>query len=130
MEQIFAAAGRGMTAPSIERTRKLEGLLNALRSVLALQSGRRTRSGQHTLGLLADLLLSTLDLQFVFARVSPQATGADYEVVRLNRRSPERLSPGLTAALEPWLSSNGDSSSRLKYEPLGARALPIATFPF
>ena len=118
-----------MTVPSIERTRKLEGLLNALRSVLALQSGRRTRSGQHTLGLLADLLLRTLDLQFVFVRTSSKATG-DCDVIRLHRRYSGRLSPDLTAALEPWLSSSGRSSSRLRCEPLGHRALPIAIFPF
>jgi len=119
-----------MTVPRTERTRKLEGLLNALRSVLALQSARPARSGQHPAGLLAGLLLRSLDLQFVLARARSQATGADYDVVRLNRRYPEKLSPGLTAALEPWLSSKGNSSSRLRYEPLGPRALPIATFAF
>src|ERR1043166_5251916 len=106
-----------MTVPSSERTRKLEGLLNALRSVLALRSGRRVRSGQHALGLLADLLLRTLDLQFVFARASSKATGAGCDVVRLDRRYSDRISPGLTAALEPWLSSSGSSSSRLRSEP-------------
>ena len=119
-----------MTASGIERTRKLEGLLNALRSVLALQSGRSARSGQHALGLLADLLLRRLDLQFVLARASSKTSGADCDVVRLDRRYSERLVPGLVAALEPWLSSNGSSPSRLRYEPLGSRALAVATFPF
>ena len=119
-----------MAIPSIERTRKLEGLLTALRSVLALQSERPARTGQHAVGQLADLLLRTLDLQFVFARVHSQATGADYDIVRLDGRRSDRISAGLTAALEPWLSSNGRSSSRLNYEPLGPRTVPIATFPF
>jgi PAS domain S-box-containing protein len=119
-----------MAAPSIERTRKLEGLLNALSAVLALQSGRRARSGQQALGLLADLLLRTLDLQFVFARAGLKATGTAWDVVRLHRRYSDRISPGLIAALEPWVSSNGSSSSRLRYEPLGPRPVPIAMFPF
>lgn len=119
-----------MTVRSIERTRKLEGLLTALRSVLALQSGRPARTGQHALGQLADLLLRTLELQFVFLRVCSKATGAAYDVVRLDDRHPDQISAGLTAALEPRLTSNDRSSSRLRYEPLGLRAVPIATLPF
>lgn len=120
-----------MTVPSIERTRKLEGLLNALRSVLALQSGRGAPSGEHVLGRIADLLLRTLDLQFVFARVGSKATGAGCDVVRLDRRRYSvRLSEGLTAALEPWLSPGGCPRSRLRHQPLGPRSLAVATFAF
>src|SRR5690348_4358440 len=103
-----------MTVPSIERIRKLEGLLNDLRSVLALQSGRHATSGQDALGPIADLLLRTLDLQFVFARTASKATGACCDVVRLERRYSPHLSEGLTAALEPWLSPSGSSRSRLR----------------
>lgn len=117
-----------MAVPSIERTRKHEGLLKALRSVLALQSGRRARSGQHPLGLLADLLLRRLDLEFVVARAGAPGYGRD--VVRLDRRHPGRLSDGLTAALEPWLSSNRSSRARLKFQAFGPRALSIATLTF
>jgi PAS domain S-box-containing protein len=119
-----------MTVPSIERIRKLEGLLNDLRSVLALQSGRHATSGQDALGPIADLLLRTLDLQFVFARTASKATGACCDVVRLERRYSPHLSEGLTAALEPWLSPRGSSRSRLRFPPLGTRALSVATFTF
>lgn len=118
-----------MKVPSIERTRKLEGLLKDLRSMLTLESVRRVRSSQHALVPLAELLLRRLDLEFVVARTG--APGARVDVVRLGRRHSDRLAEGLTAALEPWLSSNGcGSRSRLKYLPFGPRPLCIATFTF
>lgn len=113
-----------MHARSIDQASELEGFVDDMGSLAALQSAWSGRSCEFIVRSLSDALLRMLDLSFVFARLSFPPAGASSDFVVLDRRC--RIgSDDLTVALQPWLSNVPSPGSRLDLGPLGPRVSSV-----
>ena len=126
--QHFQKAERRVKAQSADPARKLDGFIDALTAVLALQSVSGGCTCDHILSKLGEALLRILDLRLVFVRLRSWPDGALHEALSLDSRYRDRGDEAaLIAALQPWLSPPLGSASSLKYKPMGPEAISITS---
>jgi signal transduction histidine kinase len=115
-------------AQSVDQARKLDGFIDALTVVLALQSVSSGCTCDHILSKLGEALLRILDLRLVVIRLRSWPDGAYHEVLSLDSRYRDRSDEAaLIAALQPWLSPPLGSASSLNYTPMGPEAISITS---
>jgi PAS domain S-box-containing protein len=126
--QHFQKAERRVKAQSADPARKLDGFIDALTAVLALQSVSGGCTCDHILSNLGEALLRILDLRLVFVRLRSWPDGVQHEALSLDSRYRERGDEAaLITALQPWLSPPLGSASSLKYKPMGPEAISITS---
>ena len=117
-----------MKAQSADLAWNLDGFIDALTTVLALQSVSSGCTCDHILSKLGEALLRILDLRLVIVRLSSWPDGAHHEVLSLDSRFRDRSDEAaLIAALQPWLSAPLGSASSLNYTPMGPEAISITS---
>jgi hypothetical protein len=117
-----------VNAQSVDQARKLDGFIDALTAVLALQSVSSGSTCDHILSKLGEALLRILDLRLVVVRLRSWPDGAHHEVLSLDSRYRDRSDEAaLIAALQPWLSPPLGSASSLNYTPMGPEVISITS---
>jgi formate hydrogenlyase transcriptional activator len=110
----------------IEDTRRLQSCLNDLVSLLTLPALWSGREPPQVLGILLDVLLRMLHLDFAYARLNAGAGAAPSEIVRIAKHwktNPQPREVGL--ALEPWLRLDGLDSASGVPNPVGEGEVSI-----
>ena len=104
----------------IENIRRLQGCLNDLVSLLSLPALWSGREPPEVLGILLDVLLRMLQLDFAYARLNAVASTAPSEMYRVAERQKTTPEPQeIGQALEPWLRLNRPGLASVVPNPVG-----------
>ncbi|MGH8055656.1 MAG: sigma 54-interacting transcriptional regulator, partial [Candidatus Entotheonellia bacterium] len=113
----------------IEETRRLQGCINDLVSLLALPGMWHGREPPQVLGTLLDALLSMLRLDFAYGRLNALSGGSPVEVIRVAQRQKMTRPPlEVGRALEPWLAPNTPTAVCVVPNPVGEGEVSIVRF--
>jgi PAS domain S-box-containing protein len=112
-----------------EEIRRLRGFINDLISLLTLPAMWRGREPSQVVGILLDVLLSLLRLDFVYIQVKVGAGGSSIEAVRVARDQKVNCEPlEVDRALQEWVTLHAlDSDCRVP-NPVGEGEVSIAHF--
>jgi transcriptional regulator with GAF, ATPase, and Fis domain len=111
----------------IEDIRRLQRCLNDLVSLLALPAMWSGHEPPHVIGILLDVLLRMLHLDFAYARLNTGAGAALGEIIRIAKNRQTHSQPGeIGQALEPWLRLDEPGSTSGVPNPIGDGEVSIA----
>jgi transcriptional regulator with GAF, ATPase, and Fis domain len=112
----------------IEEIQRLRGCINDLVSLLALPAMWSGREPPEVVGILLDVLLSVLGLDFAYGRLNVVAGESPVEAIRVAQ--PQKMTPRLRDVgrlLEPWLILSRPAASASKVpNPVGEGEASIA----
>jgi signal transduction histidine kinase len=115
--------------PAPDETQSLRRCIRDLVALSALSATWDRADAQGVAGSLADVLLRSLQVEFVYVRVPGLADDADFEVVRLHSgKETAGLARAVGGALEPWLEC-GLGSSPMTANPVGEGTVRLAVIP-
>lgn len=110
----------------IENIQFLQGCLNDLVSLLSLPALWSGREPPQVLGILLDVLLRMLQLDFAYARLNAVASTAPSEMYRVAERQKTTPEPQeIGRALEPWLRLNRPGLASVVSNPVGKREVTM-----
>jgi formate hydrogenlyase transcriptional activator len=108
-------------------TRRLQGCINDLVSLLALPAMWTGSDASQVLGMLLDVLLRMLCLDFAYARLNGPANTEPFEICRVaNQRNAAPEPEKIGRALEPWLNLDGSGSTSVLPDPVGNGGITVA----
>jgi formate hydrogenlyase transcriptional activator len=103
-----------------EDIRRLQGCLNDLVSLLALPALWSGREPEDVLGILLDVLLRMLPLEFAYARLNAAGDSPACEICRIaERRDCPLPAQELGRALDPWFGLKAPGAVSVTASPLG-----------
>src|SRR5918999_4485209 len=111
----------------IEEIQGLRGCINDLVSLLALPAMWSGREPPEMVGILLDVLLSVLHLDFAYGRLNVVAGESPVEAIRVAQ--PQKMAPGprdVGRLLEPWLTLSRPASTSKVPNPVGEGEVSIA----
>src|SRR5438128_1484697 len=113
----------------IDEIRRLQGCINDLISLLALPAMWSGREPSQVVGILLDVLVRMLRLDFVYARLNVVAGGSPVEAVRVAQHQDRTHQPQeVGRVLEQWLMQNASASDCRVPNPVGEGEVSIAHF--
>jgi signal transduction histidine kinase/CheY-like chemotaxis protein len=115
--------------PAPDETQSLRRCIRELVALSALSATWDRADVQGVAGSLADVLLRSLQVEFVYVRVPELVDGAAFEVVRVRSgKETDGLARTVGGALEPWLA-DGLGSSPTTANPVGDGTVRLAVIP-
>ena len=111
----------------IEEIQRLRGCINDLVSLLALPAMWSGREPPEVVGILLDVLLSVLGLDFAYGRLNVVAGESPVEAIRVAQ--PQKMAPGprdVGRLLEPWLTLSRPASTSKVPNPVGEGEVSIS----
>jgi Sigma-54 interaction domain len=111
----------------IEEIQRLRGCINDLVSLLGLPAMWSGREPPEVVGILLDVLLSVLRLDFAYGRLNVVAGESPIEAIRVVQ--PQKVTPGprdVGRLLEPWLTLSRPASASKVPNPVGEGEVSIA----
>jgi signal transduction histidine kinase/CheY-like chemotaxis protein len=115
--------------PAPDETQNLRRCIRELAALSALSATWDRADAQGVAGSLADILLRSLQVEFVYVRVPGLADGPAFEVVRVHRgKETAGMARAVGSALEPWLEC-GLGSSPTTANPVGDGTVRLAVLP-
>jgi hypothetical protein len=111
----------------IEEIQRLEGRINDLVSLLALPAMWSGLEPPEVVGILLDVLLGVLRLDFAYGRLNVVAGESPIEAIRVAQ--PQKMTPGprdVGRLLEPWLTLSRPASASKVPNPVGEGEVSIA----
>jgi formate hydrogenlyase transcriptional activator len=113
----------------IDEIRRLQRCINDLVSLLALPALWGGREPSQVVGILLDVLLSILRLDFVYTRVKVGAGGSPTEAVRVAQDQDMSREPSdVIRVLQEWVNLHRPNSDCRVPNPVGAGEVSIAHF--